>query len=327
MMSTVASSILDLLLKLQLIDDRAHDAVVSRARSRGGGHIVQQVAELGLATESSIARAISVELGLPRIDLQMTPPESAALNLLDARTCAAQFVLPVALRENGELLWLAMADPTDQDAIALVRRRAQKRVRPAVAGPSEILRAIRQRYGAPGAGAQEQPEEPPAEKLAAIELDDTNVEEVQVVGLMDESASPLARIAADLGLEAAEDLPSRRGAAQMLEEAGGDEEPPAVSHATPPRPIPRIPPPTPAPPTRKDTRPQDTGPIVDPEPDLFETTDGGAIAEDDLTEDDLASLDALRQSLEKGAIVMRSVAELCVEKGVITVKEMRRKRN
>jgi hypothetical protein len=321
------ASILDLLLKAQLIDDRAHDAVVSRARSRSGGHIVQQVAELGLATESSIARAISVELGLPRIDLQMTPPETAALNLLDARICADRFVLPVALRENGELLWLAMADPTDQDSIAIVRRRAQKRVRPAVAGPSEILRAIRQRYGAPGAGAQQQPEEPPAEKLAAIELDDTSVEEVQVVGLMDESASPLAKIAADLGVDVPEDLPSRRGRRQAVEVSADDERPPQVSHATPPRPIARIPPPTPAPPTRKDTRPQDTGPIASDETDLFDMTTGGPIGKDDLTEDDLASIDALRQSLEKGAIVMRTVAELCVEKGVITVKDMRGKRN
>jgi hypothetical protein len=321
------ASVLDLLLKAQLIDDRAHDAVVSRARSRSGGHIVQQVAELGLATESSIARAISVELGLPRIDLQMTPPEAAALNLLDARICADRFVLPVALRENGELLWLAMADPTDQDSIATVRRRAQKRVRPAVAGPSEILRAIRQRYGAPGAGAQQQPEEPPAEKLAAIELDDTSVEEVQVVGLMDESASPLARIAADLGVDVPEDLPSRRGRRQAVEVSDDDEQPPQVSHATPPRPVARIPPPTPAPPTRKDTRPQDTGPIASDETDLFDMTAGGPIGKDDLTEDDLASIDALRQSLEKGAIVMRAVAELCVEKGVITVKDMRGKRN
>src|SRR5207253_790958 len=145
-------TILDLLQKVQLIDDRAHDAVRSRTRSRSGGHIVQQVAELGLATESSIARAVSVELGLPRIDLQMTPPETAALELLDARICADRFVLPVALRENGELLWLAMADPTDEDSIAVVQRRTQKRVRPAVAGPSEILRAVRQLYEAPAAG-------------------------------------------------------------------------------------------------------------------------------------------------------------------------------
>src|SRR3989440_4025493 len=147
-------TILDLLQKVQLIDDRAHDAVMSRTRSRSGGHIVQQVAELGLATESSIARAISVELGLPRIDLQMTPPEAAALSLLDARICADRFVLPVALRENGELLWLAMADPTDQDSIGVVRQRTHKRVRPGLAGASARLRAARPRYALARAGGQ-----------------------------------------------------------------------------------------------------------------------------------------------------------------------------
>ena len=321
-------TILDLLQKVQLIDDRAHDAVMSRTRSRSGGHIVQQVAELGLATESSIARAISVELGLPRIDLQMTPPETAALNLLDARTCADRFVLPVALRENGELLWLAMADPTDQDSIGVVRRKTSKRVRPAVAGPSEILRAVRQCYSAPGAGAQQQPEVPPADKLAAIELDDTSDEEVQLVGLQDESASPLAKIASELGVPVPEDLPSRRSrGAQPTDVPGDDADRPQVSHATPPRATPRIPPPTPAPPTRKDTPARGTGPVPAAGEDLFATTSGGAIATDDLTEDDLASLDALHQSLEKGAVVMRAIAELCVEKGVITVKEMRRKRD
>jgi hypothetical protein len=320
-------TILDLLQKMQLIDDRAHDAVMSRTRSRSGGHIVQQVAELGLATEPSIARAISVELGLPRIDLQMTPPEAAALNLLEARICADRFVLPIALRENGELLWLAMADPTDQDSIAVVRQRTHKRVRPAVAGPSEILRAVRQCYGAPGAGGEQQPEEPPAAKLAEIELDDTSTEEVELVGLQDESASPLANIASEPGVTVPEDLPSKRGRRQQAMDVPGGDDRPHVSHATPPRATPSVPPPTPSPPTRKDTPARGTGPVSLAEADLFTATGGGPIDTDDLTDDDLASLGALRQSMEKAAVVMRAIAELCVENGVFTVKEMRRKRS
>src|SRR5262249_19371546 len=143
---------------------------MSRASSRSGGHIVQMVAELGYATEGTVARGISVELGLPRIDLSMTPPEPGALALLDARSCAQHFVLPVALRENGELLWLAMADPTDQDALGLVRRRTQKRVRPAVAGPTEILRSVRNLYSAPTAG-KDRREGVDDAKLAAIEIE------------------------------------------------------------------------------------------------------------------------------------------------------------
>src|SRR5205823_4503564 len=143
---------------------------MSRSRSTAGGHIVQQVAELGYATEGTVARAISVELGLPRIDLAMTPPEPQAISLLDARTCAEPFVLPVALRENGELLWLAMADPTDTESISIVKRKTNKRVRPAVAGPTEILRAARVLYAAPNAGSSKA-EVPSDERLAAIEIE------------------------------------------------------------------------------------------------------------------------------------------------------------
>jgi len=109
-----------------------------------------------------------VELGLPRIDLAMTPPEGPALALLDARTCADKFLLPVALRENGELLWLAMADPPTRMRSDSSAAKAQKRVRPAVAGPTEILRAVRALYPAPGAGSA-QPEPVQNDKLAAIE--------------------------------------------------------------------------------------------------------------------------------------------------------------
>ncbi len=323
------ASIIELLQKVQLIDDRAHEAVLSRAKSRSGGHIVQQVAELGFATESTIARAISVELALPRIDLQMTPPEQAAVALLDARTCAERFVLPVALRENGELLWLAMADPTDQDSIGVVARRTHKRVRPAVAGPSEILRAVRQLYGAPGAGAQQQPEEPPADKLAAIELEDASREQVEIVNLMDDSASPaLTRIASQLGVSVPEDLPSRRRHAQPIDVSLDPESPedhPSLARATPSKPVPKIPPPTPAPPTGP-TPAKGTARVAPKMKDLFATTAGGPIAGDDLTDDDLTTLDVIRQSLEKGAVVLRAVAELCVEKTVFTLKEMRRNR-
>jgi hypothetical protein len=319
------ASILELLQKVQLIDDRGVEAVMSRAKSRSGGHVVQQIAELGFATESNIARLIAVELAMPRMDLHMTPPEPAALQLLDVGTCIERFVLPVALREGGELLWLAMADPTDQDSIAMVGRRTQKRVRPAVAGPTEILRAARQCYGAPFAGGERQPEHPPLDKLAEIEIDDTSTEQVELVDLMDESASPLSRIASQLGRP----LPARAArpdALEIVEE--GLPAPGGMSHATPPRALPRIPPPTPAPPTKKDTPVQGTARITKPsEAEVFAVTPGGPIQHDDLELEDLSTMKALRQSLEKGAIVLRTIAELCVEKGVLTIKDMRKKRS
>src|SRR2546430_5311693 len=111
----------ELLVKIQLIDDRQHDAVLTRARSRSGPHVLQQIGEMGIATESTLARVIATELSLPRLDFAAAPPEENALHLLDARICVDRFIVPISLRENGEALLLAMADPTDQETMALVQ--------------------------------------------------------------------------------------------------------------------------------------------------------------------------------------------------------------
>jgi Type II secretion system (T2SS), protein E, N-terminal domain len=286
-------SILDLLVKIQLLDERQHDAVLSRSRSQAGGHIVQQVAEMGYATEGTMARAISVELGLPRIDLAMTPPEPAALALLDARTCAERFLLPVALREGGELLWLAMADPTDPEATDLVRRKTQKRVRPAVAGPSEILRAVRTHYAAGTASTRT--EDVQKEKVAAIEIDSEEDETpFEVVNVADDiGGSPLSRIAKQLGVEVPPNIPSR-GHMDLRAE--------------------------PAPKSDKII------PLFTLEELFTPLTRTGPIARDDLRDADMSSLEALRISMEKGALVLRTLAELCVEKGVITREEFKKRK-
>jgi type II secretion system (T2SS) protein E len=293
------ASIVDLLVKIQLLDDRQHEAVLSRTGSIAGGQVVQEIAELGYATEGAMARGVSVELGLPRIDLAVTAPEPAALALLDARICAERFVLPVALRENGELLWVAMADPTDQEALQIVRRRTQKRVRPAVAGPSEILRAVRALYPAPEAG-RSAPEPPQEEQLPAIEIapgeDNSPFEVVNVAADIETSA--ISRIARQLGVAVPARMPS-----QVRSDVRGQK---------PPKPIP---------PPASATGRQPSPPTLD---QLFAVGTGrGPIANDDLTAGDLPTLEALRSSLEKSALVLRSLAELCLEKRLFTREEIK----
>jgi hypothetical protein len=317
------ATVIELLVKIQVIDERQHEAVMSRAASRSGGHVVQQVAELGYATESTVARAISVELGLPRIDLGITPPEPAALALLDARTCADRFILPVALRENGELLWLAMADPTDQDALAIVRKKTNKRVRPAVAGPTEILRAVRVLYSDPSLGSGWS-EKVGRDKLAAIEIANTQQEEeaFEVVNVAADIEKPggkspasgdaLSRIARQLGVEVPANMPSHHTSSMsMRPKAPAD---PEVRIAA--RGAPAIPPKT----DPRAHRPLSFDELFSP------VTHPGPIDADDLTGEDFSTLDALRASMEKGALILRSLAELCVEKGLLTREEMRKRK-
>src|SRR5438128_2563510 len=224
------SPIADLLSKVGLLDERQVDAVMSRAGSAtSGGMVVQQVAEMGYASESAVARAISIELGLPRIDLALTPPEQDALQLLDGRICVDRLVLPVALRENGELLWLAMADPTDSEAVNFVRRKTGKRVRPAVAGPSEIIRTARQVYGVQMPRMSSSRGE---HDLGSIDISEVSGEQepIEVVNVMDESASPLARIARQLGVEVPKAMPSSSAGVEVPANTMHDDTTPAELH-------------------------------------------------------------------------------------------------
>jgi type IV pilus assembly protein PilB len=345
------ATIIELLVKIQIIDERQHDAVMSRSRSTAGGHVVQQIAELGYATEGTVARAISVELGLPRIELAMTPPEPAALALLDARTCADRFVLPVALRENGELLWLAMADPTDQEALGIVRRKTQKRVRPAVAGPTEILRSVRTLYAAPSAG-KVKAEGVTDEKLAAIEIANTESESqgeaFEVVNVADDiENSPISRLAKQLGVAVPAHMPSHRDTPLAVPRRDTPVAVPAHMPSLRDTPlvvprhnfeaevassgmsVPAVPTKGPSIPPKTDPRRRQPPPSAPPAPltfdELFAAGPGGRIDGDDLTEEDISTLDALPGSMEKGALVLRSLAQLCLEKGVFTREEMKRR--
>ena len=50
----------------------------------------------------------------------------------------------------------------------------------------------------------------------------------------------------------------------------------------------------------------------------------GRVGRDDLREDDLSAIEALRTSMEKAALVLRSVAALCVEKRVLSRDDMKK---
>ncbi len=105
------------------------------------------IAELGIATENQTTIILASALKLLHVDLTMMPRDTEALSLLDANYCRRQAVLPVALRDDGRTLWLAMADPTNQETIATAKDRTGKRIHPTVAEPRLLLRTIDTAYG------------------------------------------------------------------------------------------------------------------------------------------------------------------------------------
>jgi Type II secretion system (T2SS), protein E, N-terminal domain len=220
---------------------------------------------------------------------------------------------------------LAMADPTDQDAIGLVRRKAQKRVRPAVAGPSEILRAVRTLYAAPLAGTSG-PEQMGNVQLSAIEIraaDDS--EQFEVVNVSEELGSPLSRIAKQLGVEVPANIASRTGKVPLKPQPAADDfeipvddSPLDFVTSSGGQPMGAIPPKT-DPRLRRQRLPVSFDELFAPPPRQADS------AASDLSPEDLQLIEAIRASLEKGASILRALAELCVEKGLFTREEMRKR--
>src|SRR5256712_6700028 len=77
-------SILDLLVKIELLEERQHDAVLSRSRSPAGGHNPQQDPEKGHAPPSTMARPRSGVTAGPPVHPAAMPPEPTATAALHA---------------------------------------------------------------------------------------------------------------------------------------------------------------------------------------------------------------------------------------------------
>src|SRR2546428_11859221 len=71
-------SILDLLVKIELLEERHHDAVLSRSRSQAGGHNGQQGAGGGDAPQGAPARAPPLAVGGPPPHPARAPPAPTA---------------------------------------------------------------------------------------------------------------------------------------------------------------------------------------------------------------------------------------------------------
>lgn len=113
-------------------------------RARTGRQLLEGVIGDGLVTEKSLVTQLARALSVPRYDPGERQPEPEAVALLDRRVVADLGVLPVALRGGGALLWVALCDPTDEATLAEVMSACGRRVKPCLIGPREFDRALKQ---------------------------------------------------------------------------------------------------------------------------------------------------------------------------------------
>ncbi len=149
------------------------------AQRKDGRKLGQLLIELGLVSEIQLTQTLSRQLSVPWVSLYHVDFSRSLLNLV-ARDAAEKYCLvPIfvrRVRKQGETLYVAMDDPTNDAAIEDVARAAALPVKPMIACPSDIRAAIRVYYlgetAAPpvaaGSAPAVQPVAPPAPAPASL---------------------------------------------------------------------------------------------------------------------------------------------------------------
>ncbi len=101
--------------------------------------------EEGLATEDQIAMALAKQLKVPFISLQSVVIDEEIVKLIPETMARSLKVIP--LFKVGKAITVAMADPTDSEAIKELRFVTGCDIEPVVAKQDEILSAIENFYG------------------------------------------------------------------------------------------------------------------------------------------------------------------------------------
>lgn len=123
-----------------------------RAQGTTGVRLGTVLVEQGLVTETQLAKVLSQQLSVPWVSLHHIDFSRQLLNLVP-RALAEEFCLiPVYVRHErkaGETLYLAMDDPTHDEALRRVTASSGLAVKAMIASPTDIRAAIRAFYAPP----------------------------------------------------------------------------------------------------------------------------------------------------------------------------------
>jgi type IV pilus assembly protein PilB len=119
------------------------------AQRKDGRKLGQLLVELGLVNEVQVTQTLSRQLSVPWVSLYHVDFSRSLLNLVPRETAEKYCLIPIfvrRVRKQGETLYVAMDDPTNDGAIQEVARASALPVKPMIACPSDIRAAIRVYY-------------------------------------------------------------------------------------------------------------------------------------------------------------------------------------
>jgi type IV pilus assembly protein PilB len=111
---------------------------------RWGGTLGRTLVEMKLVSESGLVQVLAQQLHLPAIDLDDLEIHPTVLELVPGELAEQHNLVPFA--QPMKFLDVAMVDPTNLGVIDELRIRTQLNIRPYLAGPKMIERAIGKHY-------------------------------------------------------------------------------------------------------------------------------------------------------------------------------------
>lgn len=119
--------------------------VALKEQQRFGGSLGRTLVELKLVSEVELVRVLADQLKVAAVDLDAIEIPQSVLAFVTADMADLHGLIPFA--QPMKFLDVAMTDPTNQTAIDELRMRTKLNIRPALAGPKMIERAIGKYYG------------------------------------------------------------------------------------------------------------------------------------------------------------------------------------
>jgi len=134
----------EMLVGARVLSESSLQAALIEQR-RWGGPLGRILVDMGMVKEDVLVEALSRQLNLPLVQIGEQEIDRSVLELVPSELATQHNLVP--FHRDGKFLDVAMSDPTNLGIVDELRIRTQLNVRPHLAGPRAIQKALSRWYG------------------------------------------------------------------------------------------------------------------------------------------------------------------------------------
>ena len=134
----------DLFVREGLIDAKQLQDALADAKE-SGTRVGFSLVKLGFVGENELTRMLSKQYRLPAVDLEKVDVDAKIFKLIDGEMAYKHLVLP--LRRVGRTLTVAMANPSEMEAIDVLRFKTRYDIEPVIVGEYTLRKHLEKYYG------------------------------------------------------------------------------------------------------------------------------------------------------------------------------------